>query len=384
MKNKARWVKNLEGSSTYFSFKTFYLSELKIEFNSPEDIKLLIETSNKIQELNQLIDNIPSKELFTYMYVYKESLISSQIEHTQATLEDLFSINNEQLNNEADVAEVTNYIKAFDFALNQLKELPICNRFIKLIHKQLLNQQRGKEKSPGEFRRSQNWIGSSNSGINNAKYVPPNVSDMNDLLFELEQYINSDSNQLNKLIKCSLIHYQFETIHPFLDGNGRIGRLLIVLYLIQNNIINSSIFYPSYFLKKNQQEYYDRLTLVREKGDYHQWIAFFLNMLKESAIDAIDTTKKLIELDSKLHSDIPKLNKNKNYQIFYQHIQNNPIFNIKLLSEKYNISFNTVKSIIEVFQQKGYVLLRNNKQRYKEYAFEPYLDILRKDTELNN
>lgn len=198
-------------------------------------------------------------------------------------------------NTNQNVSDVVNYIKATEYALNRLNALPLCNRLIKETHRIITEGVRGQEKSPGEFRYSQNLIGGQNSNIKTARYIPPNVLDMQEAMSDLEKYINSDDS-LDPLIQAALIHYQFETIHPFLDGNGRIGRLLITLFLIDKKVISCPALYISYFLKMNRIEYYDRMSQVRKTGDYEQWVLFFLQALADSSSDAIDTIDKLTKL----------------------------------------------------------------------------------------
>ena len=234
---------------------------------------------------------IPSVNLFVSMHVRKEALMSSQIEGTQATLEDVL---NPMLNENAnrDVADVVNYIKATDYAIARLTQLPLCNRLLRETHAVLMQGVRGQDKNPGEFRTSQNWIGGSGSTLKTARYIPPTAQDMETAMSDLEKYLHSDDD-LDVLIRTALIHYQFETIHPFLDGNGRIGRLLITLYLMQQGVLTTPALYISYFLKRNRIEYYDRMTEVRHKDNYEQWIKFFLSAIYESSEDATNTIDKL-------------------------------------------------------------------------------------------
>lgn len=173
-----------------------------------------------------------------------------------------------------DVADVVNYVHALQYAIQLLTELPLCNRFLKDVHAELMRGVREQEKNPGEFRRSQNWIGPANCGLKDARYIPPNVEDMEQSMRDLERYINEDE-AYDPLIRASLIHYQFETIHPFLDGNGRIGRMLIILYMMQQKLLSKPVLYVSYYLKKNQLEYYDRMAEIRKNGNYEQWVKFF-------------------------------------------------------------------------------------------------------------
>ena len=241
--------------------------------------------------------------LFVSMYVRKEALMSSQIEGTQATLEDIFDPMIEK-NTNRNVADVVNYIKATEYAVKRLNTLPLCNRLIKETHAILMEDVRGQEKSPGEFRRSQNWIGGQGSTLKNARYIPPNPEDMNSAMSDLEKYMNSEDG-LDFLIRAALIHYQFETIHPFLDGNGRVGRLLITLFLMEKKVLTTPALYISYFLKKNRVEYYDRMTEVRLKGNYEQWIRFFLLAINESAQDAIAAIDEITALQDVYKRQVP-------------------------------------------------------------------------------
>lgn len=214
-----------------------------------EIIFLLVKANRTLGILDALSSRIPNINLFVSMYVRKEALLSSQIEGTQATLDDILDPELEN-NTNSNVADVINYIKAVWYATNRLQELPLCNRLLREIHKVLLEDMRGGEKNPGEFRYSQNWIRSQGSTLKNATYIPPNPDDMEIAMSDLEKFINCEDD-LDALIKIALIHYQFETIHPFLDGNGRIGRLLITLFLREKQLLNYPTLYISYFLKRN-------------------------------------------------------------------------------------------------------------------------------------
>lgn len=216
------------------------------------------------------------------MYIRKEALLSSQIEGTQATIDDILDPDIEE-NTNLDVSDVINYTKAMQYALRRLDELPLYNRLLKEIHIELMKGVRGQEKNPGEFRRSQNWIGPQGGSLKNAVFVPPAKEQMEQSMSDMEKYINSE-DKIDPLIKIGLVHYQFETIHPFLDGNGRIGRMIITLWLILKELLKNPVLYISYFFKRNRVEYYDRLMDVRLKGHFEEWIRFFymelLNQLR--------------------------------------------------------------------------------------------------------
>ena len=244
----------------------------------------------------------------------------------------------------------------------------------------LLNNVRGDEKNPGEFRKSQNWIGASGCSIKNARYIPPNVEDMNECLYELEKYIN-ESDDYDALIRAALIHYQFETIHPFLDGNGRMGRLLILLYLMEQKKIDKPILYISYFLKKNQLEYYDRISEVRRSGDYEQWINFFLEAVYAACEDSANTIKQLIALHDENLVIIPHTSRSiDNSRILFDYIEKHPIIDIGKTANVLNLSYNTVSSLVTKYERLGILTKTTNKSRNRVYEYSDYLNILRKDT----
>ncbi|CDX03473.1 filamentation induced by cAMP protein fic [Desulfitobacterium hafniense] len=239
---------------------------------------------------------------------------------------------------------------------------------------------RGGEKSPGEFRSSQNWIGPAGSTLRDARYIPPHPEDMLEAMSDLEKFINSE-DELDPLIKIALIHYQFETIHPFLDGNGRIGRLLIALYLINQNLLSHETLYISYFLKRNRIEYYDRLTEVRSKGNFEQWLKFFLLAAYESAQDAIDTIERILKLHYKNVEVVKNTGKaSKTVMKVFNYLESSPIIDIKKTSLALELSFNTVSNAVNKLVELGILKQTENVRRSRVFAYEEYLEILRKDT----
>ncbi|MDR2716637.1 MAG: Fic family protein, partial [Treponema sp.] len=234
---------NLSGEAAYQSFAPSPLPPNPPVKLSGETVDLLVRANRQLALLEGIWARIPSVKLFITMYVRKEALMSSQIEGTQATLEDVLDPLIDK-NANRDVAEVVNYIRAADFAVTRLKKLPLCNRLLRETHSVLLQDVRGREKSPGEFRHSQNWIGGQGSTIKNASYIPPEPQDMVQAMDKLEAYINASDN-IDPLVRAALIHYQFETIHPFLDGNGRVGRLLVILFLLEKGILSAPTLYIS-------------------------------------------------------------------------------------------------------------------------------------------
>jgi len=243
----------------------------------------------------------------------------------------------------------------------------------------LLQNSRGSEKNPGEFRKSQNWIGHAGCNLMNAKFVPPTPTDMMQSISDLEKYINNEESMYDCLIDTALIHYQFETIHPFLDGNGRIGRMLIVLYLMQKKIITYPVFYVSYFLKKNRIEYYDRLAEVRSKGNYEQWINFFLEAVIETCKDSLQTIEEITLLNN---SNLQKLKGNtKNTMLLFDYLLNNPIIEINKTAKELNLSYNTVAKCVKKLIDLNILIENTNNKRNRVYAYEKYLNILKKNTE---
>lgn len=381
MKTRAgKYVLNLSGEAQYKSFVPSPLPpDPPIDFDE-ELINLLAKANNLLGILEGKAAQIPNVALFVAMYVRKEALMSSQIEGTQATLEDV--LNPEiDVNVNRDVKDVVNYIKATEEAIELLKSLPLCCRLMRKIHEILISGTRGEEKNPGEFRRFQNWIGSAGSTIKTARYIPPNPEDMAEAMSELEKYIN-ESDEIDVLIKASLIHYQFETIHPFLDGNGRIGRLLIVLFLMEKKILTTPALYISYFLKKNRIEYYDRMTEVRIKGDYEQWIKFFLRAVIESSDNAIRTIEELSELHNHNISVINKMGRARISVLkLFAYIEANPIIDITRTASKLKMSFNTVSSSIRRLSEERILFQENHTMRKRVFHYRDYLDILRRGTE---
>ena len=377
MNRAGELVNNLSGDAAYKSFKP---SALPPKLNIDNDmLKKLVEANRELIRLDTAAKLIPGSELFISMYVRKEALISSQIEGIQCTLDDVLDPKLDT-NANLDVADVVNYVKACSYAIERLEKLPLCKRLFREIHGQLLSGVRGQEKNPGEFRRSQNWIGAANCSLKEARFIPPNVDDMNQAMDELELYMN-ESDDYDPLIRISLIHYQFETIHPFLDGNGRVGRLLILLYLMQQGLISKPIIYISYFLKKNQIEYYDRISEVRRSGNYEQWISFFLEAVSAAAKDSLDTVEKLNALHEQNVKKLPKTSRsNDNVRKLFDYIEQFPIIDIKKTSETFGISYNTVSSAIKKLEQIGILKQTTNASRNRVFSYEDYLHILRKDT----
>lgn len=373
------WKTNLSGEMAYQSFVPSPLPPTPPIEISEDILEQLIKANSQLAILESVATRIPDVDLFVSMYVRKEALMSSQIEGTQATLEDVLDPLIED-NTNRNVADVVNYIKATEYAIRRLHELPLCNRMLKETHAILMEGVRGQEKNPGEFRCSQNWIGGKGSTLRNAKYIPPSPDDMTEAMSNLEKYINAD-DRLDGLIRAALIHYQFETIHPFLDGNGRIGRLLITLFLMEKKILTTPALYISYFLKKNRVEYYDRMTEVRSRGNYEQWVKFFLQAIAESAKDAIAAIDELTALHDKNVDLVAGMGRaSKNAMLVFRYLEANPIIEIGKTAEALGITFGTASNVVERLSSAGILEQTTTGRRNRTFAYKDYLAILRKGT----
>ena len=373
------YVDNLTGEATYQSFKPNPLPPIpEIEMDE-EMVNLLVDANKQLVKLDTASQLISNADLFISMYVRKEALISSQIEGTQCTLDDILDPEVE-VNANLDVSDVINYVKATQYALKHLERLPLCCRLIREIHEVLMENVRGQDKTLGEFRHSQNWIGPANCSLKDARYIPPNVEDMQNAMSDLEKYIN-EKVDYDPLIRVALIHYQFETIHPFLDGNGRIGRLLILLYLMEQGLLAKPVIYISYFLKKNQIEYYDRISEVRRSGNFEQWIRFFLEAVSKAAADSLESINKLSNLHDKNLEKLPKTSRSKdNLRAVFDYIEQYPIVDIKRTAKELDISYNTAATAVKKLVELGVLKETTNAARNRVFAYEEYLSILRKDT----
>lgn len=375
--NRAGVLKRMQ--SDYECFIPHDLKELKLDIDGKLQ-NLINEAYLLLGRLDGMAITLPDIDLFVSMYVQKEAVISSQIEGTQASLVDVLQKdrNNEKIK---DTEEIVNYIKATNYAFKRLEELPLCMRLIKETHSILLSGVRGNEKSPGEFRKSQNWIGYAGCTLNTASFIPPAPEEMEHSLSDLEKYIHEDIS-ISNLIKIALIHYQFETIHPFLDGNGRMGRLLIVLLLKEQGIAQYPVLYLSYFFKKNRNRYYELLNNVRIKGEFEEWIKFFIEGICEISEDAISSIQKIIELrriDIEKIRNIPKGNVS-NLLLVYDYLLKHPFLeteDIRILSD---LSKPTVNKLLETLIELEILELVEEKKRYRQYVYKKYVDILSEGT----
>ncbi len=367
--------------SDYECFVPHNLQNIQINIDS-EINALMNKAYLLLGRLDGMAITLPDIDLFVSMYVQKEAVISSQIEGTQASLVDVLQKerNNKKIK---ETAEIVNYVKATHYAIKRLNELPLCMRLIKETHSVLLSNVRGEEKMPGEFRKTQNWIGHAGSTINTASFIPPAPDEMNICLSELEKYIHDDSI-ISNLIKVALIHYQFETIHPFLDGNGRIGRLLIILFLKEQGIIQYPVLYLSYFFKKNRSRYYELLNNVRVKGNFEDWIKFFLEGICEISEDSITSIQKIVELKKK---DTEKIRGFKggnisNLLLAYDYLLKYPFLEAEDIRNLLDLTKPTINKIFDNLIEMGILELVTDKKRYRQYVYKNYVDILSEGTVL--
>lgn len=364
-------------------YKTFVPHKLPPKPGIKYDQKMMVLLSNadrKLGRLDGITQILPNPELFVAMYVQKEAVLSSQIEGTQASLTDVLEIGTDSEKRE-DIGEVVNYVGAMKYGLKRLKELPLCLRLIREIHAKLLENGRGSSRNPGEFRTTQNWIGPQGCTLNDATFVPPSVPEMQTALNELEDFLHEDDD-IPVLIKIALIHAQFESIHPFLDGNGRMGRLLITFWLCQKDILSQPLLYLSYYFKQRRTEYYDRLMAVRLQGDWEGWIKFFLAGVAAVSDEAINTAKEIISLKVECEQRISNCG-NSNYNKLLDYLFQDPIITKNDASELLDVSYPTASKIIDQFCKLEIVYdLTPDQNRNKKYAFKPYITILNRGTEL--
>ncbi|MEO7299051.1 MAG: Fic family protein, partial [Verrucomicrobiota bacterium] len=321
--------------------------------------------------------------LFIYTNIRKEAVLSSQIEGTQSSLSDLLLFENEEAPGVPldDVQEVSNYVAALNHGLKRLREgWPITLRVIKEIHAVLLSKGRGANKEPGEFRRSQNWIGGSRPG--NAKFVPPPPDYLLETLGALEKFLHNDPVKTPLLLKAALAHVQFETIHPFLDGNGRLGRLLITLLMCSENALRQPILYLSLFLKINRAKYYELLQRVRLEGEWEIWLEFFLNGIRETADEAAQNIHRLIKLFESDRQRIQKIGRAAGSALrVHDFFQSNPVASISRIATESKLSIPAVTTAIKYLEQLSIVKEMSGKRRHRLFAYQQHLKILSEGTE---
>jgi len=348
-----------------------------------EKIYPLLDQANiALGRLDGLSIILPDPSLYLYMYIRKEAVLSSQIEGTQSSLSDLLLFENEEIAGvpNKDVVEVSNYVAAMEHGLKRIQEgFPLSLRLIREMHEVLLSRGRGSSKQPGEFRRSQNWIGGTRPG--NAKFVPPPPEKLMDLLGELEKFLHDETAKLPTLVKAALAHHQFETLHPFLDGNGRLGRLLITFILCVDGVMRQPLLYLSLYFKTHRQAYYDHLQLVRETGDWEEWLQFFLKGVVETANQAVSTAQVILNLFTENRKKIEAIGKPAASTLMVHHyLQRHPTTDSKKIVENCHLSLPTAIKSLNHLTKLGIVTEITGKARNKIYVYQKYLDILSEGT----
>lgn len=346
-----------------------------------EIVNLLSEADRQLGNLSGVGALLPNPDLLIIPYSKKEAVLSSKIEGTQTSLSDLFyfeAANKEEKEKEGkktDVLEVVNYVKALNYGLKRLEELPLCLRLIKEIHKELMRGVRGERLTPGEFRRSQNWIGPAGCTLNDAKYVPSPVREMNEALGHLEKFLH-DKDNFPGLIQCSLIHYQFEAIHPFLDGNGRIGRLLITLFLCERKYLKYPMLYLSAFFEKYRDEYYRRLLAISENGEWEAWIEFFLRGVAAQSKEAVNNSQAILALLDKYRKMVQKQRTSTYVLELLEEIFLNPYVTIPYVVKKLNTTYPTAKAAVDKLRAAKILSEVTDKKWGKMYCAKELLDLL--------
>ena len=360
-------------------YKSFQPTEInrQLLIDNMEVLSLLSQADRESGRLDMYSKYIPNVDLFISMHVLKEATQSTRIEGTRTNLDEAL-LDKEDLPAEKrdDWDEVQNYIKALDWAINELKNLPFSNRLIKGTHRVLLQGVRGTKKQPGQFRKSQNWIGGAT--INDAIFIPPVHTSVPDLMSDIERFVYNEKIFVPELLKIGLIHYQFETIHPFLDGNGRVGRLLIPLYLVSKGILQKPVLYLSDFFERNRNLYYDNLMVVREKNNLSQWFRFFLVGVIETSKNGIITFDNILQLQKQVEADIQKMGSRAiNAKKVLDYLFNKPLINAEKVSEVTGISMPSSYKLISDLEKIKVLKEITGGQRSRMYVFENYLNLFK-------
>lgn len=350
----------------------------------PIDILRLLDRLGKAERALGRLDGItillPQEEIFLYMYVKKEAVLSSQIEGTQSTLSDLLRAEAEANRPLDDVREVSNYVDALFYGMDRLGSLPLSLRLIREMHERILKSGRGSTKGPGDFRQSQNWIGGTRPG--NALFVPPPVSELDRCLGAFELFLHEEESRLPPLIKAGLLHVQFETIHPFQDGNGRIGRLLITLYLCVQGVLRSPLLYLSLYLKTHRSEYYRLLQAVRERGAWEEWLEFFLEGVTETANQAFEAATRIIALFKRDREKLTRDGERTSTSLrVHEVFQRHPFATASFLAQQTGLSAPTVYAALSDLERLGIVKEVTGRKRDRIFGYLTYLDILNEGTD---
>jgi len=337
-------------------------------------LNLLEQAGTELGRLDGIARVIPDPDLFVSMYVRREAVLSSQIEGTQSTLEDLLEreIGAGAGDRRSDVLDIVNYLRAMSFGLERLETLPVSLRLIREIHRELLKDGRGSRATPGEFRRTQNWIGAEGASIGQATFVPPPVPEMKKAMAELESFLHEES-RYSTLIEVGLAHAQFETIHPFLDGNGRVGRLLNTFLLVQRGVLRKPLLYLSHYLKLHRTEYYDRLMAVRLKGDWEGWLRFFLRGVAQTAEEASATAGNIFELRESDRARIIERGLGDNALRLLSALFQRPLLTVNLAARILGTTYPTASRLVSRLEDLGILVEITGRRRSRIYRYEPYV-----------
>lgn len=344
-----------------------------------EELQALLSSADRaLGRLDGSIQTLPNPGLFVFMYVRKEAVLSSQIEGTQSSLNDILKVEAQVFDPEKpnDVNEVLNYVAAMNYGLQRLQTLPLSLRLIREIHERLMRNVRGQHNRPGEFRTTQNWIGPHGSMLSEATFVPPPPTEVASCLGNFETFLHSDST-LPALVKIGLAHGQFETIHPFLDGNGRVGRLLITFLLCQHGILQKPVLYLSHYFKQHRNEYYSHLQATRDCGDWEGWLKFFLAGVNGVSQEATETARKIVGLREDHRRKIVNSfgrSAGSGLQIL-ETLFERPIINVNEIANKLNITFAAANNLVQRFSDAGILIETTGQQRYRLFSYEPYISL---------
>jgi Fic family protein len=339
---------------------------------------LLSAADRDLARLDAIASLLPNPDLFVAMYVRHEAVLSSQIEGTQSTLEDVLAFEADALRDDTpkDVAEVVNHVRAMNHGLARLPELPLSLRLLREIHAELMAGVRGGEKSPGEFRTSQNWIGGSGSTLATAAFVPPPPHELMNALGALERFMHDAKATVPLLVRCGLAHAQFETIHPFLDGNGRVGRLLITLMLCEDGALSRPLLYLSLYLKAHRAEYYDRLTAIRRQGHWEPWLAFFLRGVSVTARVATQTARDIVALRDAHRSAVAR---NAKALVLLDALYRQPVVSVGRVAQTLSCTFPTAAKLVRDFEARGWLREQTGFERNRLWCYQPYLDLFHRE-----
>lgn len=362
-----------------YKYKYFVPSKINHEWtwDDPSLSVLLERASLKLGELNSLAGFVPSIDLFIHLHVTKESVISSKIEGTETGIDEALFPEEEILpEHRNDYEEVKNYTRALNTSVERLKTLPLSTPLLNEAHRILLSGVRGENKQPGELRRSQNWIGG--TSLSDAVFIPPSHELLNGLMSDLENFIHNESLDIPQLIRIALAHYQFETIHPYLDGNGRIGRLMITLYLIEKRLLDKPLLYLSYFFEKDRYLYYHNLTGTRTENDLMRWVKYFLTGIEQVSVQSINTLKKILSLKDEVDKKTASWKRrSSSARTLSDYLFQHPVIKIKDVQRVCGLSVKASGDLVKAFAGKNLLTEVTGQTRYQIFTFKPYLDLFR-------